>query len=529
MNMKTITLLVACLGLANLGTAGANPVVGKWERHVIALGNPSYAGNPFEIEVDAVFTHAASGTVLVLPGYYAGNQTWKIGFMPIRTGTWTFSTSSQDPDLDGVTGSLSCVESGRPGLLAADPMHPKKWKFADGSHVVPIGLLFSVFLEDATPQQFAGVADFLKNEVGGHYFNFRLTNLAFEGNWQDHHLDLGLWNRFEERLEVLADRGLGVAIMPYTDDQGKPPWPAQSPTEELLFRYLVARVAAYPVVVFNTGIDISEYRNQAWVNWYGQTIRSLDPYAHPVSSRHGGGSGPFIMTGQTFDSQAHALAKISSMRSAYVNADEIPVSEDDNWGEDSERFDFGTPADIRRAFWKAMVAGGLGAHVRDNVLSDFPGAVDPDLWFHASNMADRLDSEQWLRLVNPFLRDRLGTVFGQMEPDMDLVDDGHALADAARTTILYFLPGVNDRFDPEPDGTFVVRLSGVSGSFLATWFNPRNGTETILGVLEGGANHNLTTPTNDDWLLLLTISQGSPIFADGFESGNTSSWSTTAQ
>jgi len=32
----------------------------------------------------------------------------------------------------------------------------------------------------------------------------------------------------------------------------------------------VARLAAYPVVFFNSGIDIREYRDQADINWWGQ-------------------------------------------------------------------------------------------------------------------------------------------------------------------------------------------------------------------------------------------------------------------
>ena len=82
----------------------------------------------------------------------------------------------------------------------------------------PIGLLFSAFLEPGNTAEFTGVADFLKNDVNGHLFNFRLTNLVFAGDWRDHEFDLVLWDRLDERMEILTDRGLGVQIMPYTDD-----------------------------------------------------------------------------------------------------------------------------------------------------------------------------------------------------------------------------------------------------------------------------------------------------------------------
>ena len=48
-------------------------------------------------------------------------------------------------------------------------------------------------------------------------------------------------------------------------------------------------------------------------------------------------------------------------------------------------------------------------------------------------------------------------------------------------------------------------------------------------MLDGGEDYTLSTPTNDYWLLLLTAPQGSTIFTDGFESGDTSALLQHAQ
>ena len=82
--------------LATLGTPLEAGSVNRWGRHVVSLANASYSGNPFELEVEATFTHTTSGTELTLPGYYAGGDTWKIGFMPTEEGEWTWVTSSAD-------------------------------------------------------------------------------------------------------------------------------------------------------------------------------------------------------------------------------------------------------------------------------------------------------------------------------------------------------------------------------------------------------------------------------------------------
>ena len=88
--------VVAALSLA-LGAAAtaAAQSVEQWGRFVVTATNPSFSGNPFELEVDATFTHASSGTTLTIPGYYAGNDQWKIAFMPTLLGTWNYVTSSR--------------------------------------------------------------------------------------------------------------------------------------------------------------------------------------------------------------------------------------------------------------------------------------------------------------------------------------------------------------------------------------------------------------------------------------------------
>lgn len=493
--------------LAALPLVAQGDTVGKWRRWTLEMPNPTYSGNPFELEVDATLTHAGSGTTISLPGYYAGSDTWKVSFMPTETGEWSYLTSSSDADLDGLAGLVTAVESGHPGLLAAAADHPRKWRFADGPYVVPIGLLLSVFLDDADETAFIAAADFLSDDVGGQLFNFRLTNLAFTGDWRDHELDLELWDRLDERLEILTDRGLGISLMPYTDDAGKPPWGAQSETEELLIRYMVARLASFPSVFFNTGIDISEYRDQAWVDWYGDRVRSLDPYGHPVSSRYGGGSGNLVMAGQLYDSRGARFAEIDELTEFFDEAS-VPVGVDDNWGEQYVNRGNFSPEDLRRAFWKCTVAGGVASHVRDDTTNELrPGANDPDAYFPIDDVAAKLESEQWLGLINPFLVEFLGPTFGEMTPAPELVSNGYALADPSLSKLLFFLMGVNDQFDSGDGGPISLELAASAERYTAFWFDPRSGETTDLGRIDGGGTVVLDPPDNDDWVLLLAAPQ----------------------
>ena len=483
--------------------------VGKWRRIVIPFTNTTYSDNPFEIEIDGVFTHTSSGTIIKLPGYYDGNDTWEIGFMPTKTGTWTYTTESQDPDLDRISGSIECVESGNAGMLRNSNANPRKWKYTDGDYVIPITLRMEFFSEPGSISQFTGIADFLKNNniqmmetrLLEEYGQFEgRYDFIFEGSWQNHRFDLDIWNRMEQRMEVLTEKDLGGHIMFYSDGNGAPGWEGQSETEELVIRYTVARLAGYPVVWFNTGIDIAEYRSQQDINWFGEKVKELDPYDHPVSSRYGGGSGNYIIPGQTFDSHGDRTALINDMISYYNNTS-VPVSMDDAWGENrpshpEKNF---TPDDIRRAFWKCVITGGLGGLIRSD-----GGGCGYNGFFHFSCLEQDLESEQWLKLINPFIKNKLGVTFADMEPANSLITNAYCLADPLRTIMLFYTIGEIDKWDTGEGGSFTINMTSLSSDYNAIWFNPRTGTETSLGVLQGNLNHQITPPDSDDWVLLLT-------------------------
>ena len=119
-----IRIAIAALAWCVLpaGYAAAQNEVGKWMRFETALENPTWEGNPFDVDLKGVF-RSPSGRSLTQGGFYAGNQVWKIFFMPDEIGTWTFRTQSPDSDLDGKHGSFACVPSPLPGLLYGEGPH----------------------------------------------------------------------------------------------------------------------------------------------------------------------------------------------------------------------------------------------------------------------------------------------------------------------------------------------------------------------------------------------------------------------
>ena len=366
-----------------------------------------------------------------------------------------------------------------------------------------MALRMNFFYEDASASDWQQAVDFLADDVNGLMYDTRLQDegtsdmLVFDGNWQDHEFDLALWDRMEERMEALAARGRGAYIMFYADDTGEPRWNGKSSTEALLIRYAVARLASYPIVMWDIGIDIDEYRSDSDVDWFGQQLEALDAFDHPRSSRRGGGSGTHNMDNRNYESRGDRTAVVDDMID-YFNDASMPTVMSDSWGENrpshpSKNF---SPEDLRRGFWKGVIAGGVGGFIRGS-----NGAFD------ITGVESDLESEDWLKLVNEFLQ-QLGSTFGDMVPSPNLVSNGYAIADPQRSRVVYFLMGDDDRWDNGNGGDVTVQLNSVSGGYTATWFDTRTGQETSAGQFAGGSDHVLTPPSTDDWVLLL-VADGS--------------------
>src|SRR4051812_49259481 len=113
--------------------------VEQWDIHEVALAGPT-RGNPFlDVELSARFTQG--GHTVAVRGFYDGEGTYRIRFMPDRPGKWTYRTISNAKQLNGKRGSLDCVAPRRSSdnhgpVRVANTFH---FAYADGAPFQPIG------------------------------------------------------------------------------------------------------------------------------------------------------------------------------------------------------------------------------------------------------------------------------------------------------------------------------------------------------------------------------------------------------
>jgi len=135
--MFHLRLVCLLLVAAASGLRAAPAPVEQWGIFELSLTGPS-SGNPFlDVDFSAHFTHGASA--FDVPGFYDGNGTYRVRFMPDQTGDWHYETRSNAPALGGQSGNFTVFPPG-PGdhgpVRVAATYH---FAYADGTAYFPLG------------------------------------------------------------------------------------------------------------------------------------------------------------------------------------------------------------------------------------------------------------------------------------------------------------------------------------------------------------------------------------------------------
>ena len=127
--MKIILLLLLALPLSAVEIA-------RFDTHDFSF-SATVPGNQFDVAITGNFV-GPTGERISIPGFYDGDNTWKIRFAPTAVGKWSMRTTSAVPALNGkADGEIVCRANPHPhiakGALRVDAAHPYHFVFEDGS------------------------------------------------------------------------------------------------------------------------------------------------------------------------------------------------------------------------------------------------------------------------------------------------------------------------------------------------------------------------------------------------------------
>lgn len=282
--------------------AAATPSQGETERWGVfeAKLEGTAAGNPFtDVELHADF-RLGNRTVGVR-GFYDGGGVYRIRYMPDAVGDWSYTTRSNQTELNGRTGSFRCVAAGaghHGPVMVRDTWH---FCYADGTPYAPFGTTCYAWVHQTEALQqetlttlksgpfnkirmlvFPKSYEYNRNEPP--YYPFPRDA---EGKNDFSQFNPEFFRHFEQRIQDLGAIGVEADVIlfhPY-DRWGYATMPAE--VNDRYLRYVVARFGAYRNVWWSLANEYDLMKALTTTDWlrFAHIVEEEDA-AHHLRSVH---------------------------------------------------------------------------------------------------------------------------------------------------------------------------------------------------------------------------------------------------
>jgi hypothetical protein len=448
--------------------------------------NDTFSGNPFVLIATAIFTHKDSGQIHTTGLFYDGGDIWKLRFTGTRTGLWTFTISSSDSELNGISGQVTIKDN--PGVYGFTNNIGNKWarQISEDGNVEPFVPNFVMaFSENPRDYTEAFINQQIHTFFYGHGFNGFLVFLA--ANWVD--IDSGTrWSTtsrrdpdiqtFEalERLITMTHAAGGVVHIWYVGDCSRQQCAqagfgtngARSEEERRLLRYIAARLGPLPGWIMSYGYDNDEHATTEDLRLWGDFLQTHLGWKHFLGARDQGQNinyefwpeASWYSRGNWFNGVSYedAVNVINSNQN-------VPHSFDERWWKSRLNEE-----DQRKLRWKLMLAGGASA-----------------IWA-GEGAGSAYTNPEWFKTVSLFWQERF---MADMEPVYG-ISNGLAIKNSLNNNYVFY---------SENTSSIPLDLSGMAGSQPAVAVDTKKTyAEIYLGEFSP-VNQVWQAPFISDWAI----------------------------
>jgi hypothetical protein len=294
-NRLSIILGLALLIVSRL-MVQAQPTVEQWGVFETSLNGPTN-GNPF---TDVHFsTRFFQGTnAFEVNGFYDGDGTYRVRFMPPERGEWHYVTESSSPELNGHTGIFSVTQPSSDNHGPVMVTNTYHFAYADGTPYEELGTTSYNLLQDNNALE----EETLHTLASAPFNKLRLCVFPsdwdtdgtilypFEGmppdSWDLSRLNPKFFRHLEQRILDLQKLGIQADVIlfdPYDNRLGFDRMPAA--TDDFYLRYVVARLSAYRNVWWSLANewDLMREKKESDFMRFGEIVSDGDPYHHLLS------------------------------------------------------------------------------------------------------------------------------------------------------------------------------------------------------------------------------------------------------
>ena len=482
----------------------------RWLPHDFTVASRAEHDNPFDVAFGASVV-SPSTSVYDVDGYHDGDGIWKLRVAPWEEGTWSLVTHSDEPALDGVELLFECAPETHPqvhGGLCVDARQPHHFVWEDGESYFLLGYecdwLWALDLT-STGTVDAGIPTIerLLDRLAGHGYNHVLLNAyAHDCGWQegatgpddygppplyawggtndapDHsRFNLAYWRHYDRVIDALMRRGMVAHVMIKVYNK-MVNWPALgSPDDDRYFRWLIARYAAFPNVVWDFSKESNNEPDLAYKLDRMRLIRRHDPYrrlltTHDDEAVYDTGAYDAVLDFHSDqhhqDWHAETLRKRALSRWPVVN---VELGYEHGPGGPSDRT-YGvtqSPEEQCRRAWEVCMAGGYAAYYYTYTAWDVVRPDDePPGYRYFANLAAFFSS----------------TGYRQMRPADELA---RVVGDGKHETAIYCLanPGEEYIVFTNRPAAFEISLDGTE-QYAGRWYDPFAGEWLDAGAHEPG-------------------------------------------
>lgn len=276
--------------------------VKKWDIFEIVLSGPT-EGNPYlDVDLECAFSYKSRD--VIVPGFYDGDGTYRVRFMPDTEGEWSYRTKSTAPALDGKSGTFVCTAADKANHGPVQVRNRYHFAYADGTPYFPFGTTCYAWTHQPLAMQ-QQTLDTLKisgfNKIRMCVFpksyiyntNEPLHDVytRVDANMLDFDKpNFAAFRHFENQVAALADLGIEADIIifhPY-DRWG---YCTMSREQDYRYlRYLTARLAAHRNVWWSLANEFDFILDAKPMEHWDKCFRIVeenDPYGHPKSIHNG--------------------------------------------------------------------------------------------------------------------------------------------------------------------------------------------------------------------------------------------------
>jgi len=479
--------------------------IGQYQLYEHELVSSKSYSNPYtDVSLTAQF-QGPNGEQVEIEGFWYGSDVWKIRMMPTAIGRWSYTTSSNESSLDGLSGEFLCGQSSHPGIVEINPDNPYTFKLSTGEPFFLMGETAWYLMSNAVPffdgtfQQYIQKRkeqkfNFVQFVLGTGGLPYGTKNPENEGgklwvsqNQQKINPEFFKW--VDKRISFMDSTQMGIGFFIT--------WAQHFSTFsrdefERFTRYLIARYAAYPLLFWIVVGEFDEVGSLTDYDYFGNLIKTIDPYGHIVSI-HPDGADPqnvgsnrifadedwldYIMHQYpSFNSGEHSVYELNQYTLAdrvynipVVNA-EFKYENEDYLGE------IFTSDDVRKYAWTIVVSGAFPCYGHADIIRTLNlDAMESD----GANYMTRLYNF-WEQIL-----------WWNMNPNNSRVENGFCIGETNSDYVIYLPEG----------GSVNVNFDDLNGTFRAQWYDPKNGEYSDFSIFYGGAILSLTPPFPDDVVL----------------------------